>query len=90
MQLKLVHPKAKDPVVLEYRDGTRLLFSYEVPVAAYVPSRGFIATNADVSPTTHKRILDWTGDKHVTVDQSEIFAVITSRPVVTKEKLSSI
>lgn len=86
MKLIPVKTSGWDPVVLEYRDGTRLLFSYEVPVAAYVPGAGFIATNEAVSPTTARRINDWIGSAPFReVAQADVFAVITSRPVQTRE-----
>lgn len=86
MKLIPVKPSGRDPVVLEYRDGTRLLFSYETPVAAYVPGEGFIATNEAVTPTTARRIRDWIGSASFRdVDQADIFAVITSRPLQTRE-----
>lgn len=86
MKLIPVKPNGRDPVVLEYRDGTRLLFSYETPVAAYVPGKGFIVTQANVSATTARRIKDWVGSASFRdVDQADIFAVITSRPVLTRE-----
>lgn len=86
MKLIPVKPNGRDPVVLEYRDGTRLLFSYETPVAAYSPEGGFIVTRENVSPTTAKRITEWIGSRPFRdVDQADIFAVITSRPVLTRE-----
>ncbi|CAB3697465.1 hypothetical protein LMG3458_02465 [Achromobacter deleyi] len=86
MKLIPVKPNGRDPVVLEYRDGTRLLFSYETPVAAYIPGGGFIVTNEEVSPTTAKRIQAWIGSQPARgVEQADIFAVITTRPVLTRD-----
>ncbi len=86
MKLIPVKPNGRDPVVLEYRDGTRLLFSYETPVAAFIPGDGFIATSANVSPTTAKRIREWIGSRPFRdVEQADIFAVITTRPILTRE-----
>jgi len=86
MKLIPVKPNGLDPVVLEYRDGTRLLFSYETPVAAFSPGGGFIVTRESVSVTTERRIKDWIGSQPFRdADQAEIFAVITGRPVLTRE-----
>ena len=86
MKLIPVKPNGRDPVVLEYRDGTRLLFSYETPVAAFVPGDGFIVTTENVSPTTAKRIREWIGSRPFRdVEQADIFAVITTRPVMTRD-----
>lgn len=86
MKLIPVKPNGLDPVVLEYRDGTRLLFSYETPVAAYSPGGGFIVTRENVSVTTERRITEWVGSHPFRdVDQADIFAVITDRPMLTRE-----
>jgi len=88
--MKLIPAKSnsKDPVILEYKDGTRLLFSYETPVAAYIPDRGFLVTDLEVSPTTARRIKDWVRTaEFIRVPQSDIFKIIVDRPVVTRENL---
>lgn len=61
---------------LELRDGTRVLFSYRTPVAAYVIGRGYIRTAQHYSTTTSKHINQWLdGAKAETVPQAEIFAI---------------
>jgi len=86
VRLKPVKPHRPDPVQLKYHDGTTLLFSYEQPVAAFIPGTGYLITNLDVSPTTQKRIKEWVRDRpHVYVPQDEIFGVITNRPFFTRD-----
>jgi hypothetical protein len=88
MQLRLVQPNAKDPVILEYRDRTRILFSYEAPVAAFVPGRGFICTNIDVSNTTATRIHKFVGNAPCEqVEQAEIFGLITRHVPPTRDQI---
>lgn len=61
---------------LELRDGTRVLFSYRKPVAAYIIGRGYIRTAERFSNTTSKHITQWlNGAKAETVPQSDIFAI---------------
>jgi len=86
MRLLQLSARGNDPVVLEYKDRTRILFSYEVPVAAFLPDRGYIVTSNNVTLATQMRIDKWLGDNHAdVVPQEEIFRVITSRPVVTQD-----
>lgn len=50
-----------------------LLFSYEDPVAGYIPNYGYIKLdNNYLSPTSKKHILDWLGNKKVTPVQDNI------------------
>lgn len=57
-------------------DGTRILFSYSTPVAAYVAGRGYIRTSTSYSKTTSKHINAWLdGCKAATVPQSELDAL---------------
>jgi hypothetical protein len=57
-------------------DGTRILFSYNTAVAAYVPGRGYIRTATSYSRTTSKHIGAWlSGAKAVTVPQPELDAL---------------
>jgi hypothetical protein len=59
-------------------DGTRILFSYSTPVAAYVPGRGYIRTATSYSKTTAKHINAWlSGTKAATVPPSELDALMS-------------
>lgn len=62
---------------VQLADGTEILFSYETPVAARVPGRGFVRTDKFYSKTTTKHINQWLKGKLGTdivpaVDQWEI------------------
>jgi hypothetical protein len=59
-------------------DGTIIFFSYETPVAAYLPSRsGFIKTDTKFSVTTSKHINKWlNGAKAETVPQEVLNSLI--------------
>lgn len=49
-----------DPVVLSYRDGMTYLFTYERPLAAYIPGRGYVAVQYEgMSVTNEARIQAW-------------------------------
>lgn len=41
---------------IELSDGTRVLFSYETPVAAYIPGEGYYKTSERYSVTTSKHV----------------------------------
>ena len=56
MELKTIRPNARE---IELADGTRVLFSYSVPVAAYVPTRGLMRTEAFYSRTTSGHVAAW-------------------------------
>ena len=47
---------------IELADGTCVLFSYSTPVAALVPGKGWIRTEAKYSTTTTKHINSWLRD----------------------------
>ncbi len=50
---------------LQYDNGTRVLFSYGIPVAAYIPGIGpvgtYIRTNRTHSKTTSRHVTEWLG-----------------------------
>lgn len=58
MRLK---PQGANQTVIELADGTVILFSYETPVAAFVPGRGYFRTDHFWSRTTSKHITQWLG-----------------------------
>ena len=45
--------------VLTFQNGTKILFSYNTPVAAYVVQQGFVKTKTNHSVTTTKHIQKW-------------------------------
>ena len=42
-------------------DGTQIFFSYRTPVAAYLPSEGYVRTSKFWSVTTSRHINKWLG-----------------------------
>ena len=63
---------------LSLADGTDVLFSYETPVAAFVPERGYIRTETHYSATTTRHINKWLGGHAAdeSVPQSVIDALV--------------
>lgn len=69
--------------------GVRVLISYQTPVAAYVPGRGYLRTSGN-TPTTSRHITMWMGKGVGTVvsDQEiqDIVNGVTTKPTTKKEK----
>ena len=55
MNIEINNSKA----VVAYSDGNVVLFSYGVPVAAFIPGRGYLRTAKKWSMTTTRHINDW-------------------------------
>lgn len=72
-------PVGSNQTELEYPDGTTVLYSYETPVAAFVPGRGALCTTTKFSRTTSKHITlavnRWGATRH-NVGQREIESII--------------
>ena len=58
--------------VVSYDNGLEVFFSYETPVAAYCPNRGYIKTKTNYSRTTSKHINQWLPGSALEVDQTEL------------------
>lgn len=59
-------------------NGNTILFSYQTPVAAFVPGRGALCTKTKYSRTTSKHInaaVERWGATRIDVEQSEIDAL---------------
>ena len=56
MDLRTLGPNQRE---LTLRDGTKILFSYDTPVAAYIPGRGFVRTDAYYSKTSTRHVNQW-------------------------------
>ena len=65
-------PIAANQNEVELTNGTQIFFSYRTPVAAYLPSEGYVRTSKFWSVTTSRHINKWL--KNVTnvkeIDQS--------------------
>ena len=56
-----LQPIASNQTQLTLACGTRIFFSYQTPVAAYVIGQGFMRTEQYYSKTTSKHINAWLG-----------------------------
>ena len=55
-----------------------ILFSYQTPVAAWLPNRGYIRSQKKFSPTTTKHINQWlNGAEAYEVPQSDIEELVS-------------
>ena len=54
-------PIAANQTEVSYNNGLQVFFSYRTPVAAYVPSQGYIRTDKFWSTTTSRHINKWLG-----------------------------
>jgi len=54
-----IEPAGSNMTELEAADGTTVLFSYQTPVAGFIPGVGFIKTEEFFSRTTSKHITKW-------------------------------
>jgi hypothetical protein len=72
MKLK---PVGSNQTEIERADGVTILYSYETPVAAFVPGKGALCTNKRYSVTTSKHVnqavIRWGATRH-DVDQGVI------------------
>lgn len=75
--MKLRHV-GSNMIEFDLENGTVVLFSYDTPVAAYVPERGYIRTETYYSVTTSRHINKWLGPMVAdeTVPQSVIDALV--------------
>ena len=55
-----------------FNDGAKILFSYETPVAAYLPERGYIKTSKKWTATTTRHIDNWSPECAKSVPQQEL------------------
>ena len=71
-----INPLRSNQTELIFDDGAKVLFSYETPVAAYVPERGYIKTSYKWSQTTSRHINRWCPESVFVVPQQEISALV--------------
>lgn len=62
--------------VVKLTDGREVLLSYGVPVAAFVPGRGYIKTDAKYSVTTSKHANGYAGRDAKVVPNSEFLTLV--------------
>ena len=56
--MKLI-PLGTNKNVVRFNDGLEVFFSYQTPVAAHVPTQGYMKTTTKWSVTTTKHINNW-------------------------------
>ena len=71
-----INPLRSNQTELIFDDGAKVLYSYETPVAAYVPERGYIKTSYKWSQTTSRHINSWCTDNALSVPQHEVSALV--------------
>ena len=73
-----INPIGSNQTELIFDDGVKVLFSYETPVAAYVPERGYLKTSKKWSQTTSRHVNKWCPTKNVlVVPQKDLSAIQT-------------
>lgn len=65
-----LRPIAANATVIELPSGTAIFFSYETPVAAFVPGKGVLRTDKFFSKTTTNHINGWIKTNHPSATQS--------------------
>jgi len=63
-------------------DGREVCLSYGVPVAAFVPGRGYIKTARKFSVTTSRHANAFAGDSAKVLDDAEFCSLVA--PIATK------
>ena len=64
-------PIATNQTEVEFDSGVQVFFSYKTPVAAYIPTKGYVRTSTKWSSTTTKHINKWLDGVNATeVDQA--------------------
>lgn len=64
--MRLTSVSSKNAVALSLLNGVQIMFSYETPVAAFVPGRGYLTTNVKYSRTTSKHINSYVAGRPTT------------------------
>ena len=70
-------PIAANQTSVTFNDGTEVFFSYRTPVAAYLPSKGYVKTDTFYSVTTSRHINKYLPTKDVPTVSEEFLAQLT-------------
>ena len=71
-----LHQIKANQTQLSMDNGTEVFFSYNTPVAAFIPGKGYVRTEKKWSTTTSKHINQWLDGFDATpVPQSELDAL---------------
>jgi hypothetical protein len=60
---------------ISFDNGTVIFFSYNTPVAAFVPGRGYLKTTQRYSVTTSKHVNQWCNEYRGTITPDELAAL---------------
>jgi hypothetical protein len=60
---------------ISFDNGTVIFFSYNTPVAAFVPGRGYLKTTKRYSVTTSKHVNQWCSEYRGTIEPEELAAL---------------
>ena len=72
-----LHNLAANQTQLDIGQGVEVFFSYQTPVAAFIPGQGYLRTNEKFSRTTSKHITKWLrGYAAQSVDQSVLETLV--------------
>ena len=72
-----LHNLAANQTQLDIANGVEVFFSYQTPVAAFIPGQGYLRTNEKFSRTTSKHINKWLrGYAAQSVDQSVLETLV--------------
>ena len=70
-------PIAANQTSVTFNDGTEVFFSYEPPVAAYLPSKGYVKTEKFYSVTTSRHINKYLPTKDVPTVSEEFLVKLS-------------
>ena len=70
-------PIAANQTSVTFNDGTEVFFSYRTPVAAYLPSKGYVKTEKFYSVTTSRHINKYLPTKDVPTVSEEFLVQLS-------------
>ena len=70
-------PIAANQTSVSFNDGTEVFFSYKTPVAAYLPSKGYVKTEKFYSVTTSRHINKYLPTKDVPTVSEEFLVKLS-------------
>ena len=71
-----IRPIGSNQTELIKDDGTIVLFSYETPVAAYLPERGYVKTSKKWSQTTSRHVNKWAPEYRESLPQTDLYGLV--------------
>jgi hypothetical protein len=72
-----LYPQNTNSVMVEFKNGIQVLFSYQTPVAAFIPGEGYLRSSNKFSNTTTRHINAWMGKESTkTIDQHKLESIV--------------